>query len=234
MIDCLIILSLIGEVIILTRLDKIIYGTWITPFSLLAVPYTIVVMTAFLFAPALGFISLYVESILIWVVGLLLFWLGGLTIALPLSQAIRVEANRNQPFLYENKSEKTALILAWVSIPVIVYHFFNSLGFVGGLPGIGTEEFASTYGCGFGAHLMVLCMMLFIFFIGTSRKSKKLALFTIAIIAVLILLRQVKYGVILPLMAGVIYRALSGRFKFSITKITLFLILIYGYFIIKI
>jgi hypothetical protein len=37
----------------------------------------VVMMTAFLFAPVLGFIPLYAESIVAWAIGLPVFWLGG-------------------------------------------------------------------------------------------------------------------------------------------------------------
>lgn len=128
MIDWLIFLVLVGEVLVLTILDKTIFGTWITPFSLLSFPYAVVVMTAFLLTPALGFIPLYVESVLIWIVGLLLFWIGGLTISLVLGKTIRTKKKKNQPVLYEKRSEKLSLILAWLLIPLIIFHLFSPWG----------------------------------------------------------------------------------------------------------
>jgi hypothetical protein len=57
------------------------------------------------------------------------FLAGGVTIALPLSKAIRVKAKRNQLFLYEKKSEKLALILAWITIFVMCYGLKNFFGY---------------------------------------------------------------------------------------------------------
>ena len=229
MIDWLIILILIGEVLLLTRLDKIIYGTWITPFFLLAFPYTIVVVTAFLFGPTLGFISLYVESVLIWIVGLLLFWLGGLTIALPFSNAIRVKAKRSQPFLYEKESGKLTLILAWTTIFVMCYGLLISLGTLGWQK-IATDEFAKSYGYGWVGHFKCFSMGLTVFLIGTANRKNVFSLFTIFVLIVLYMMYPVKCWVIIPILAGLIYRASSGRFKFSITKNTLFLLFIYVVF----
>jgi len=229
MIDWLILLILIEEVFILTKLDKIIYGTWITPFSLLAFPYTVVVITAVLFAPALGFISLYVESVLIWIVGLLLFWLGGLMIALPLGKTIRAKAKMNQPFLYEKESQKLVLMLAWITIPVMVYGLFVSLRSLG-LQEVGTDEFAKSYGYGFVGHIKAFSFGLTVYLIGTAHRNNIFGLFTILILIVLYMMYPVKSWVIIPVLAGFIYRVSSGRLKLSIFKITLPLLLCYVFF----
>ncbi len=229
MIDWLILLVLIGEVLILTRLDKIIYGKWITPFSLLAVPYTVVVLTTLLFAPALGFINLFMESVLIWIVGLLLFWLGGLMFALPLSETIRVEAKRNQPFLYENKSKKLALTLAWITILVMSYGLLTSLGSLG-WQAIGTDDFGKSYGYGWVGHFRVFSMGLIIFLIGTLRRRGIFNLFSIFTLIALNFMYPVKAWVIIPVLSGFIYRALSGRIKFSVFIIPLVLFIVYVIF----
>lgn len=225
MMDWIIILILSGEVLFLTRLDKIIYGTWITPFFLLAVPYTVVAVTAFMFAPALGFISLYAESVLIWIAGLFLFWLGGQMIALPLGKTVRARAKRNQSVLYEKESENLALILAWITIFVMCYGLLASLKSLGWQQ-IATDEFAKSYGYGWVGHFMTFSMGLAIFLIGTANRKNVFGLFAIFLLIGLYMMYPVKGWIIIPILAGLIYRASSGRFKFSITKITLFLLLI--------
>jgi hypothetical protein len=226
MINLLILFVLVGEALVLTKLDKIIYGTWITPFSLLAFPYTIVVVTAFLFGPTLGFISLYVESVLIWIVGLLLFWLGGQTIALPLSKAIRVKGKRNQPFLYEKKSEKLVLIFAWIAIFMMSYGLLISLGTLGWQE-IGTNDFSKSYGYGWVGHFMCFSMGLTIFLIGTVRRGSILGVLTIFILIALSLMYPVKAWVIIPVLSGFIYRALSGRIRSYVLIIALVLFIVY-------
>src|SRR5437867_3450901 len=75
--DYLIIITLIAEVLFLSRVDRKVFGTWLTPFNLLGYPYMVVAVTAFLFAPSFDFAPLYAPSVLIWIVGLFIFWVGG-------------------------------------------------------------------------------------------------------------------------------------------------------------
>lgn len=231
MIDWLILLVLIGEIFVLTILDKTIFGTWITPFSLLSFPYTIIVMTAFLLAPALGFISLYVESVLIWIAGLFLFWLGGLIIALPLGKTIRARKKRNQLSLYEKTLGKWVLMFAWLSIFVMLYAALNSLRSLG-FHGLGSDDFAKSYGYGFAGHVKNFSIGLFVFLVGTVRRDNVFGLFTIFILIVMYFLYPVKCWVIIPVLAGLIYRVLSGRYKPSICNILLPLFLGFNLFII--
>lgn len=230
MTDWIIVLILLGEVLLLARLDRMTYGTWLTPVTLLGVPYALVMLVAFLFGPALGFIPLNAESILVWAAGLLVFWLGGLAIGLALGKAVRVRAALGGPALYEEESGRLALLLAWLSIPVIVVHFLTSLRHVGGLPGLGTEGFEDAYGGGFGAHLLTICTVLFIFLVGTSQKGRKAVILTIAVMAALILIRQVKYSVILPLWAGLVYRIATGRTRLTVKSVGAFLFTVYAIF----
>ena len=77
----LIVSSLIAEVLVLSWLDRRVFGTWFTPFNLLGYPYMVVAVSAFLFAPLLDFAPLYTPSIFIWIFGLFIFWLGGFILA---------------------------------------------------------------------------------------------------------------------------------------------------------
>jgi len=58
MTDWGVVFILVGVVFVLARVDRMLFGTWITPVVLLGVPYAVVAVVASLFAPALGFIPL--------------------------------------------------------------------------------------------------------------------------------------------------------------------------------
>ena len=217
MMDYIILFSLIVEVCILIKSENIIYGTWITPISLLALPYTFIVMIAFLFAPALGFVSFYAESALVWMVGLFLFWLGGLTISLTHGKTIRDSAKKNPSILYEIESEKVVLILAWITILVMSYGLLVSIESLG-LDQIGTEDFSLAYGSGWVGHFRTFSIGLTIFLIGTVETKKLFPMITIIILMFFYLMYPVKSWVFMPLIGGVIYRLLSRRSKLSIYK----------------
>lgn len=257
MLNWLIFLILIGEVIIFTFIDRCVYKTWITPFTLLAVPYTTVSIIAFCFSQPLGFIPLYVESVLIWVISLLVFWLGGLVIMVTLGKSFQGQIGSNYEILYEKKSLKISKVIAFFVIPVISYHALKSVNSVGGLNGIGTEDFATIYGGGLGGHLLVFSMILFVFLIGSFQHNnsallklhpshnvlnskqtrvcncitnKKMIFSILVSIFLLIILRQVKYLIILPFIAALIYRFASRREKFSGGLFTFSLTLIFIFF----
>jgi oligosaccharide repeat unit polymerase len=208
------------------------FGTWITPFSFLSFPYTVIVMMAFLLGPTLGFIPLYVESVLIWIVGLLLFWIGGLIIALPLGKTIRSKEKRNQSFLYEEASEKWVLMFSWLTIFVLIYATINSINLLG-FHALGSDDFAKSYGYGFAGHVKNFSIGLFIFLVGTARRDNVFGLFTMSILIGMYFLYPVKSWLIIPVLAGLIYRVLSSRYKLSIFKILLPLFLGFIIFIIS-
>lgn len=230
MTDWVIVFILLGEVVILTRLDRMMFGTWLTPVTLLGVPFAAVMLLAFLFGPALGFLPLFAPSVLVWAGGLLVLWVGGLPVALSLGHWIRPVVGLRRSFAFEAVSERLAVVLAWLSIPVIFLHFLRSIQSVGGVLGLGTEAFADIYGGGLGAHLLVLCTMLFILLVGVARRENRLALVTIGVLFLLMLLRQAKYSVILPLWAGLMYRVASGRMRLTVRGIAMFVLVAYAIF----
>lgn len=225
----LILWLLVAEVVLLSLLDRALFGTWGTPFNLLAYPYAAVATAAFLFAPSLGFVPLHGDSILIWVVGLPVFWVGGLTVALVAGNAIRSRVASRQPPLYEERSTRLALTLGWIMIAIMVCGLCASLSSVGGLRGMGTERFIQAFGSGLSGHAMTLSLPLLILLIGTGRR-KALILITIATVMTMLLARQVKSWIVLPLVGGLIYLASTNRFRFSLSNTMRLLLLGYALF----
>jgi hypothetical protein len=229
MIDWFILYILISEIIILSIIDKIIYGTWITPFTLIGVPYTLVSITAFFFGPVLGFITLYVESIIIWEIGLFLFFLGGLLVALLLLKPLRSRNRTDRQFLYEKKSDRWALLLAWMTIFVMAYGLYNSIKSLGWQQ-IATDEFGELYGYGWVGHFRNFSMGITIFLIGTVNRRHKFKIFTILILIALYVMYPVKSWIAIPILAGFIYRFSCGRLNPSFSKLALLLLFGFGFF----
>ena len=234
--DWFILFCLILEVFILSKFDRILFGIWITPFTLLAFPYTIIVVIVFLFAPMFGFIPLYMESVLVWIVGLFLFWLGGAFVSLFSGRMVRHMVRNRLTILYEGKFEVSLLIIAWLTIAIMVIKLWSSVRSFGGIQGMGEFIFRGSYVSGWVGHIMDFSKLLLIFLLGTSRKGKLLQNTTIFAIILLIVPYQSKGSLMLPLMSGLIYRILSGRTTIRVTNVVkisviIFLLFLMAYFV---
>ncbi len=219
--DYLIFGSLIVEVLILSRVDRKVFGTWYTPFNLLAYPYMVVVVSALLFAPALDFVSVYPRSVLIWCTGLLVFWFPGVILGLGLlgsSPLIRpIAASRG---LNSDKfaSKKLVMAVAWAVMPLMAYGLFKSVRLSGGWAGINGYDFRVEYSRGLSAHAVVLAFPLVILLIGTYRKGQRAQLATIGGLLVFLFASQVKGTLFAPLIGGAVFRAVRGDLKLSWKK----------------
>jgi hypothetical protein len=220
--DYLIVSGLIAEVLLLSRLDRRIFGTWFTPFNLLAYPYMVVLVSAFLLAPALGFVSVYTPSILIWIVGLFLFWaigaflgwglFGGTSIAHPFASA-------KNSCRHESSATKLAITLAWAIIPLMAYGLYKSETASGGWTELGSYDFRVEYSHGIDSHAVVLAFPLAILLMGTYRKGRRLQLVTIGGLLLFLFASQVKGTLLAPLIGALVFRGARGDLKLSLSKL---------------
>ncbi len=224
----LMLLVLTGEVVVFAHFSRVAFGTWITPFNLIALPYVVVVWLASLFAPALGFVALEQTSMSIWIVGLLLFWVGSLPVAVIAGSAMRANLRYQQPIAYEKLSIKLALILAWACIPLMLYRFLT----VGGFSSMASEDdYLRLYGGGLVGHLMTLCYLLLVVLINSLHKKNKFVWITTAVLFFLLLMYPVKSWLFMPVIAGLIYRIVSGRLKASLKIASILLVIVPGMFL---
>lgn len=219
--DYLIVSGLIAEVLLLSRLDRRIFGTWFTPFNLLGYPYMVVVVSAFLLAPPLGFVSVYAPSILIWIVGLFLFWAIGAFLGWGLfggTSRAHPFASANHSRHHEFSTTKLAVTLAWAIMPLMAYGLYKSETASGGWAELGSYDFRVEYAHGLGSHAVVLAFPLVILLTGTYRKGQKLQLLTIGGLLLFLFASQVKGTLLAPLIAAMLFRAARGDLKLSVKK----------------
>jgi hypothetical protein len=226
----LILILLLVEVVVLSRLDNRRFGTWVTPFNTLAFPYTAVVLLAYFIAPALDFVPLYMPSVLIWIVGLFLVWAAGALLGWGMLD-LRGKTESRKPIsstaLYEPETIRLATILAWIAIPVMVYGFITCARGAGGWAQIGTQDFKDAYSHGIASHAQVLGALLAILLIGLYRRGGALQIATIAILIVLITLSQIKGHTIIVMCGGLLFRLVRGVTRLSVKKVTLVILLTY-------
>lgn len=229
MTDVLFVIALIGEVVLLIHLDRMLWGSWITPTSVLAVPYTFVVLLAWMLADTFGFYPLYVPSVSVWMLGLALFWFGGTVMAIPLTGHLRRSWARGA-FRFEKDAQKFAIRFLWVAYPLVLLRLISLLGSLGGIQGLATDAFTTLYGRGLYAHIMVVSYPLLIFLIGTVNRRQYLVILTIFLGLGLVFVYQVKSWMVVPILAGLLYRWSSGRLKLTLKFSIFFLLLTIGLF----
>lgn len=230
MLDWAIYIVLFGEVVFISFIENITYETWLTPFNLLAIPYFIVVSLAFFIASAAGFVPLNMKSVVIWEIGLAVFWIfGSLITAICFGSKIK-NALRYSDFVKHNSTDLICLLISWLIIVTSIYSLEVSIAASGGMSNIGSAEFIKNYGFGLNAHIRIFSVPILIYLMGTVNRRKYFVLLTIIVLFCLIGLYQSKGAVIAPLLGGVMYRIIIGKKKISIIKIILLLFSLYVIF----
>lgn len=213
---------LIAEVLVLSGLESRFLGTRITPFGLLAFPYTAVVLLAFFFGSLLGFVSLDASSLTVWIANLFLVWVIGyfLIRVAPVKPIFREIAQRfRSTFPGEPSAEKMSKSLAMAVIPLLILGVWQTLRTVGGWPNIASPEFRVAHGFGLTAHALILSEPLFILLVGTAKKGRKLPIALAVILMLFFLISQVKGRVLQTLVGGFLYRTLRGRSSISVKTV---------------
>lgn len=208
--------------------DRQIYRTWLTPFVLLAGPYTVIALLAFIIGPVLGFVPLYTPSVVIWIAALLAFWLGGASVAVPLiRQQPRTMRRLHTSLQYEVRSRKLMFLLSWLCVLTLVVAAARIIRDMGGIAGLGTDAFTTLYGSGFTGHIFTVTQLLLVYWIGTYRRLRALDIVTILAVAGVNILYQGKGALLLPVLGGIIYRLLTGRLR--LTWRSVILVAVMGY-----
>jgi hypothetical protein len=227
--DLAILAVLIVEVVVLSRLDRRRFGTWVTPFTVLGVPYAAVAVLAYLFAPVFDFVPLYMGSVVVWIEGLFVLWSAGAFLGwavldlrlAPRREEIRFWQVSAQPD--DDRNLRLATWLGWAAMPVMLYGVFTSVRAAGGWTEIGSEDFRDAFGHGIHAHAVVLATLLPVVLIGLYRRGNKFVIVTIALLLVFLTLGRVKGTILQAIIGGVFFRMLRGGFRLSVKKIAVVL-----------
>jgi hypothetical protein len=226
MTDFLILLLLGAEVLVLSRLDRRLFGTWITPFNALAYPYCGVIFLAYLFAKPLDFAPVFAPSVLVWIAGLSLIWISGAFLAWALLD-IRIGQRKtygcSEVIGDQAVATRLASTTALLAIPIMALGVVVALKAAGGWSGIGSADFKAAYSQGLWGHAVVWSTLIGILLIGSYRRNNRLLLVIIIAVTFFIILGHVKGRVLHVIIGGMLLRAIQGRIRLSATKIVLFL-----------
>ena len=217
-----VVVALIAEVIVLSRLERGRITTRVTPFNVLAFPYAVVVVIGFFLAPMLDFVPLSSGSVMIWMCGLFLVWAVGMLLTrgfLGGSLTRRISEGVKSPFRTEGSTARLAMWLGIIAIPLIPFKLLEAKDAAGGWWMIGSQEFKDAYLHGPLAHVVVLCFPILVLLLGTATSKTRLQLAVAGTLVVLIFFGQAKGITLQPIVGGLFYRVMRGHTRISVKTI---------------
>ena len=206
--------------------DVVRFGTYFTPTALLGVPYLAISLLSFVVGPLQGYIPLYTPSVIVWVAYLALFWMTGqiATAFLPDDMLHSLAP------LDEVAARPTALMVAWVAIPILVYGTWSASSTLG-FEAFHESEYRRMVTWGLMGHVLMLSIPVFIYLTGTTRpRNLLLCGGTSALLLILMALRPTKSWVLLPLVAGFLCRIRITGIRLSTKSLVVTLLAMYGFF----
>ncbi|MBO7581509.1 MAG: hypothetical protein J6T38_08350 [Bacteroidaceae bacterium] len=212
--DYLIVIAFIVEVVFLAIVEKRMWNTIYTPLNILMLPAAAIMLLVILCVPIFKLYPFYYPSLLIWEVGLLLFFIPSCICN----------------FFVDKKTSVTAIPMPvlpnkWLIFSVTVFlllvyagHLYSSLNAT--IAAFGSDEFAEeASSSGPWAHVLVLLFTIEILcFCYISRKNWYFIVL-ILLIVVASVLNMVKGWVIIPLLAGVLLNIYVGRLRVTLRLI---------------
>jgi hypothetical protein len=195
------------------HLDRRHFGTFCTPTTLLLLPFAAVVSVHFLFGDLLGFVPLEAEVIIVWVVGSFIFWITG--------HALREiwvgRSLTHLPSVSPLDSGGSSAVTRWSVLGgslalLLLAYAFVVLQQMGGLSAIASVAFKDQWGVGWGAHARIVVVVMLIFLLGSTKKWSALAVASLFLMILVVLLYRSKGALFAPLIAGSIFRVLSGTY----------------------
>ena len=213
----------ISAVIFMTYIDRKLWGTIFTPFAVLAWPFLILLTFEYIYLKFhFQYFVLNQNVIVIWLIGLLFFWLAGLFIKLIFKSA-RIDQLKLQKLSNDTSFTKVKLQrLILVSYPLIifvgykVYSLLRKYSF-----NLADEDFQKNMGSGLIGHsilfLTIITIFLIIFFEKKYFKIHQILIITVTI--TLSVFYGVKSWIIIPLVSAFFGRLLMKKTKLKVKHI---------------
>jgi oligosaccharide repeat unit polymerase len=178
---------LMAETIGIVVAERNIHKTLLTPTTVLLIPYVCVVLLVVFAGKPLGLLPLHGNSLYIWIIGIIPFWLAGLLIRLitqlkpppePIA-AFPKENNKLQYFFY---------ILIFFLFLKLIITWRQGLSF-------GSKEFGEAFiGRGISAHLSNILFIALPYLLLIKRRKKKAGLIFKTAVVISIFLIFIGYG----------------------------------------
>lgn len=207
--------------------ERVRFDTYFTPTAILGVPYIAIASMAFLVGPVQGYVPLYTPSVVVWTLFLALFWATGQAV----TAIFPDRALSASPPLNDERQLPLAIVIAWVTIPVLVYGTLTAAQAAGGFGGFRDPEYRNVVFSGITGHALMLSFPVFIYLVSAVRKKNLVACGgTLAVLLILMVLRPTKGWVLLPVTAALLCRVRAGRLALPIRNVALTVLLMYAFY----
>lgn len=221
--NTILLLGVYLEMAVLAFFEYRMWKTLYTPLNFLMLPYAVVLLFCVLVCGNFGVTEFYYPSVILWMVGLLLFALPSYFFAMSYSKNLQTT---EQKIIVDNLPMKWLNIFTLIIIILFMLRLFRLIQSSRYLPG--SEDFGMEYcGGGIWGHLHRLMHALVIIYIYKyDNKHWYYALMVLAMFVVTFLY-GVNSWVLIPAMAGIAMRLYTGKMKL---RLSLFLkILVFGF-----
>ncbi len=211
--DFISLLALYLEIAVLAYFEYKMWRTMYTPLNLLMLPYAVMLMVTILSAGTMGIVEFYYPSILIWMLGFLIFAVPSYYFAIKFRRYI---PERNSVLVLENINMKALNTFSVIIVSAFILRFIYMVMTSSLLPG--SDAFGYEYcGGGLWGHLHRALHALSIIYIYKFDKQHKWYILLIAGMYFVTLIYGVKSWVLIPAMGGVCMRLYSGKLKLTLS-----------------
>ncbi len=220
--------------LLISYLEYTRYKTILTPFGVMAWPYTIIVLMINFGGKHFGFFPVSLQSIL-FILACWIFFLAGGYAGLALIRNGEVEVDS---IMFKTKDSRITEYLDYyrtlfIALGVISFiagaiHFYQVLRTFGWVK-IPSRDFRTAYSSsGILSHIMLLGTPAFIFlFLDYLTRKRKINLVLLTLLFFMTLARQVKYHVFVILLSSLYLGYLHNLLKFNFKKILLYSFIVY-------
>lgn len=192
------------------------WHTWMTPFFFLSVPFSAVVLvTAVISVTHEDVPVFYTPSLIVWMIGLLLFQIPSVLFSVLYNQSTR---RSKSILLYNYKKDDFYNFFRNLSLLIIIVDLIRlrSSMSLSGLS-FGSDELSEEYATtGLVAHINQILLVLFPYMVYKVDKQHKSAFVILLLIVICLFAEGVKSWIILPLFAGGFLRIITKKTKLSL------------------
>jgi hypothetical protein len=197
------------------------YNTLYTPVFFLGVPFAVVLLFAVSLGPLFGFLPLTVDAVIVWCIGILIFWFSGalLTYATVNNRLILPFTNISTC----RSVTKTIEVVSWLFISILFCSFLNSFARHGT---IGGEAFSADFAShGIAAHCLSLMKYNAAYLFVAEDGRKKQRNIIVIVTFVFLLLYNVKGAIILTALVSLFAKFILYQSKLDLKKIMTIMLL---------
>ena len=222
------VLAIYLEIAVLAFFEYKMWRTMYTPLNLLMLPYAVMLLVTILASGTMDIVDFYYPSMLLWMLGLLLFAIPSFMLAIPLRNRLKKE---HTGFILDNINMKYLNIFSVLLVSAFLLRFVFMVKTSSLLPG--SDDFGYEYcGKGFWGHLHRALHALSIIYIYKFDKKHKWYLFLIGGMFFVTLMYGVKSWVLIPAIGGICMRLYTGKLKLSPSLILKVFILAFAVFVV--